>query len=360
MKKQIPVIRTYFLAAVFALSIGVGATGHAATPAQKLSLPGSEMTVGQLLSAIETQTGHIAAYDNTAFDTNRRISLPSSDISLEDALKAMLRGSGFTYLIRDEYIAITPGEVRQAPARPINTSPAITTKDQYRPSRFEDLARVEPRKLLPPPQVVIVDTTNVAPDEVRSEDLPEFTSRDLSIRSYAVKPLPVVTLKTNLLHAATLTPNLGMDIGLGKKTSLELFAAYNPWKREGTLENNKKIAHLVLRPEFRWWFCERLNGHFLGVNAFYWQYNIGGHNVPLFKFKKDERYEGHAVGAAVTYGYHLPLHKRWGLEFSISAGAAYMDHDIYDCAVCSGASGSDSRWYFGPTNASVSLVFVIR
>lgn len=360
MKKYTPAIRTCLLAAFAVAATVLAGTQKAAAQSElPLSLPSTHLTAGRLLDEIEHQTGYTAAYDNTIFDISREADMPSSETTLGEALGAMLSGSGFSYIIRSEYIAIVPAkEAPQAPSRSIYTGPR--TSDVYRRSRIEDLDASPRRRSLPPPRVFIADTTAVEQDDHRSEDLPDFTSNDVSLRSFAVKPLPLVSLKTNLLHAATLTPNLGMDIGLGHRTSLELFAAYNPWNREGTLDSNKKIAHLVLRPEFRWWFCERLNGHFLGLNAFYWQYNIGGHDVPLFGFRKSERYEGWAVGASLTYGYHLSLHKRWGLEFSISAGAARMSRDIYDCSVCSGVSDSGAKWYFGPTNASASLVFIIR
>ena len=42
--------------------------------------------------------------------------------------------------------------------------------------------------------------------------------------SYAQK----VAVKTNLLYDATTTMNLGLEIGLGKKWSLDLSGNYNP------------------------------------------------------------------------------------------------------------------------------------
>ena len=39
-----------------------------------------------------------------------------------------------------------------------------------------------------------------------------------------------VALKTNLLYDATATPNIGMEIGVGKKHSLQAFYGLNPWK----------------------------------------------------------------------------------------------------------------------------------
>lgn len=42
-----------------------------------------------------------------------------------------------------------------------------------------------------------------------------------------------LALKTNLLYAATLTPNLGLEIGITPQISLNIVGSYNPWNREG-------------------------------------------------------------------------------------------------------------------------------
>ncbi len=39
-----------------------------------------------------------------------------------------------------------------------------------------------------------------------------------------------VALKTNLLYDATATPNVGMEIGVGKKHSVQVFYGLHPWK----------------------------------------------------------------------------------------------------------------------------------
>ena len=44
--------------------------------------------------------------------------------------------------------------------------------------------------------------------------------------SYAQK----IAVKSNLLYDATTTMNLGLEIGLAKKWSLDLSGNYNPWK----------------------------------------------------------------------------------------------------------------------------------
>lgn len=169
-----------------------------------------------------------------------------------------------------------------------------------------------------------------------------------------------VALKTNLLYGAvTLTPNLGLEVGLGKRTSLDLRAGYNPWNLKGSSDNNKKLVHLLAQPEFRWWTCERFNGHFFGVHGLFSHYNVGGHKIPLL-FEREYRYEGYAYGGGISYGYHLMLSPRWGVEFNVGAGYARLDYDKFACEKCGDKLASASKDYFGPTKAGITLVFIIK
>ncbi len=68
-----------------------------------------------------------------------------------------------------------------------------------------------------------------------------------------------VAVKTNLLYDATATVNLGAEIGLSPKWTLDLSANYNGW----TFNENKKWKHWLAQPEARYWLCERFNGHFI-------------------------------------------------------------------------------------------------
>ena len=173
--------------------------------------------------------------------------------------------------------------------------------------------------------------------------------------------LPRMAIKTNLLYgAATLTPNLAFEFATGPKSSIEISAGWNQWDYEGSYEGgNKKFNHYIVRPEYRWWFCERYNGHFIGAHAFFAQYNMSGYDVPLL-FKKEYRYEGIAVGAGITYGYHLPLGKKWGAEFHVGLGAAYLNYKRFSCTYCSEVIDRPSKVYFGPTRAGISLVYLIK
>ena len=69
-----------------------------------------------------------------------------------------------------------------------------------------------------------------------------------------------------------------MEFGLGEQTTLELTGGYNPWTLDK--EQNKKLKHWLVMPEFRYWLCERFNGHFFGIHTGYTFYNISGVRIP--------------------------------------------------------------------------------
>lgn len=173
-----------------------------------------------------------------------------------------------------------------------------------------------------------------------------------------------VAVKTNLLYGVyTYTPNLGLEIGLGKRTTLDISGGYNPWNLKGSADNNKKAVHWLVEPEFRYWLCERFNGHFFGIHALGSQFNIAQHNLPMLLGKGSDkyRYEGWAVGAGVSYGYQLLLGKRWSVEFTLGVGYAQLNYDKYDCPKCGEKIESGkTKNYFGPTKAGISLIFIIK
>ena len=107
--------------------------------------------------------------------------------------------------------------------------------------------------------------------------------------SYAQK----VAVKTNLLYDATTTMNLGLEIGLGKKWSLDLSGNYNPWK----FDDETRLRHWGVQPELRYWLCEKFNGHFLGLHGHYAKYNVGGMSF-LSDNMEHHRYQGHLWGGA--------------------------------------------------------------
>lgn len=181
----------------------------------------------------------------------------------------------------------------------------------------------------------------------------------VSISSLAQK----VAVKTNLFYGAyTFTPNLGLELALGPKSTLDISGGYNPWNLNGTVEKNKKMVHWLGQIEYRHWLCQKFSGHFFGIHLLGGQYNISGHELPLLfeKGSKNYRYEGYGYGGGVSYGYNFYLSKRWSLEANIGVGYARLHYDKYDCVKCGSKIGTESKNYFGPTRAGISLIYYIK
>ena len=141
-----------------------------------------------------------------------------------------------------------------------------------------------------------------------------FVSLFLSVITVTVVHGQKTAVKNNLIYDATATPNLALEIALGKKTTLELGAGYNPF----TFSENKKAKHWLVQPELRLWTCEAFNGHFFGIHGHAAQFNVGGWDIPVGRLEifKDNRYQGYLYGGGISYGYQWLLSPRWNLEFN--------------------------------------------
>ena len=122
-----------------------------------------------------------------------------------------------------------------------------------------------------------------------------------------------IAIKTNLLYGGyTYTPNLSLEIGLGKRSTLDLGGGYNPWNLDGTAENNKKLVHWL------------------------------------------------GYGGGISYGYNFFLGIRWSIEANLGIGYARLHYDKYKCQKCGEKIGTESRNYFGPTKAGISLIYYLK
>jgi hypothetical protein len=64
----------------------------------------------------------------------------------------------------------------------------------------------------------------------------------------------------------------------------------------------------------------------------------------------------------ITYGYVLPIGRRWDLEFSLGAGyfgGMYYEYNRSTCADCYPVRNRKERNYYGPTRAAVALIYRI-
>jgi hypothetical protein len=169
-------------------------------------------------------------------------------------------------------------------------------------------------------------------------------------------------LKTNTLYWATGTINLGTEVALGQKTTLDLVITGNPWVF-GDVELNRKIWHWMAQPEIRFWQSERFTDGFIGVHATTGSFDAGGIALPLgiFPGLKDYRYEGWTAGVGVSYGWQWYLSPHWNLEATFGFGYQLFNYNVFDCVQCGEMMAENVvKHYFGPTKIGLSFIYLFK
>ena len=166
-----------------------------------------------------------------------------------------------------------------------------------------------------------------------------------------------IAVKTNLLSLGAATPELGVELVCGEKTSLALSAwgTRNPYWRDLSFGAETPTTLLALEPEFRYWFNGRpLTRFFAGVNAQFLSYD--------YPFQ-GTLYKGNAAGAGLIAGYVFNLGKRLDLEISAGSGMLFYrgKRQVFEEPLPLEDQMPDSRGAkLVPTKLGVSLVYIIR
>lgn len=182
----------------------------------------------------------------------------------------------------------------------------------------------------------------------------------LAVLMYIPVSAQQVSVKTNLLYDATLSPALGVEMRVAPRWSIDLSGNLNAW----TLSNGRRWKHWRVQPEARFWLCDATAGHFFAVHATGGKYNVGhlsfahdflGHN---FSELRDHRYQGWFIGAGLGYGYSWTLNKHWSIEAELALGWIRTGYDIFECKGCGKRVGEDRKDLFMPTKAAIDLIYV--
>lgn len=176
-----------------------------------------------------------------------------------------------------------------------------------------------------------------------------------------------LAVKTNVLYDATLTPNIGIEVGVGPRSTFSVVYGLHPWSFKSD-ETIRKAKHWVLMPEYRWWLCSKFDGHFLGVHAMGGQFNASHVNLPIpgvffggeniAKGVRDKRYEAYYAGGGFTYGYQWVLSKNWNFEAEIGIGYNYVHYKKFDCDECGRKIGEGNTNYVGITKLGLSFIYL--
>ena len=168
-----------------------------------------------------------------------------------------------------------------------------------------------------------------------------------------------LAVKTNVLSWAALTPDIGLELVVGNRTSIAVsaFGTYAPLK-------NYPIKLVAIQPEFRYWFNGRpLTREYIGVCAFGATYDLtlpaGADRANIFK--------GDAVAVGLTGGYVFSLGKRWNFELSGGTGLMlfrqkqYFEGDNYEDYFV-GVNSSPNTWGYKifPVKLAATFIYIIR
>ncbi|PXV59448.1 uncharacterized protein DUF3575 [Dysgonomonas alginatilytica] len=166
-----------------------------------------------------------------------------------------------------------------------------------------------------------------------------------------------LAIKTNVLYGLALLPNLAIELSLGKRWSVEVEGMESWWNTKNDKRYNHRIQTAGL--EVRKWLGSHdrtpLNGHFLGV------YGMGGTYDVKYQKEKGEL-SNWSYSAGISYGYAMPIARRFNLEFAIGIGYVAGEYKNYTYDFersCYSRVDAFNRSYLGLTKAKISLVWLI-
>lgn len=152
-------------------------------------------------------------------------------------------------------------------------------------------------------------------------------------------------VRINIIGMATGSLNLEASLALSNKWTLHLPVSYNPF----VVRDNFKVKHLMTQPGARWWHWHSYSGLFIGAQAIAGKFNIA---------ITDSRYQGWGAGVGLSTGYAWMVTSKWNIEAEVGAGALYSVYDQFQRPHCGEFEGSFRRILYGPTKASISLMFI--
>ena len=159
-----------------------------------------------------------------------------------------------------------------------------------------------------------------------------------------------LTLKTNLLYDALLSPSIEVEYRMNNRWSLNTDYAIAWWSNKS---KHKYYQLMQLSPEMRYWFNpnQYWRGHYIGafLGAGYYDLENGARG-----------YKGEYVMAGFSYGYMFPIGKQLSMEAGIGIGYLHTEYEEYIPLHGHYVYQQTSRTgYIGPVKAKLTLVWRI-
>ena len=154
-----------------------------------------------------------------------------------------------------------------------------------------------------------------------------------------------LSLRANLLRWATLTPDLGVEWRICPSWGIAVNSSWTSWSWS---DKDRRYALWEVAPEIRYYMGEK-KAWYLGA-----MFKAGQFNYKISETGK----QGDLMGGGITAGYQLRLNKALALDFNLGLGYLNADYEKYE--VIDGVRvrrGNETKDWWGPTNAGVTLVW---
>ena len=126
-------------------------------------------------------------------------------------------------------------------------------------------------------------------------------------------------IKSNALYLAAGVTNIGGEYAFHPHWSVDLPLVYSPY----TIARKYRMRFLYIQPEARYWLDRPMKGHFFGVHLHAGVFNVSLDNKNRYQSEKGFH------GAGISYGYAMPLSRRWSMELTVGVGYAFTRYCTY-------------------------------
>lgn len=161
-----------------------------------------------------------------------------------------------------------------------------------------------------------------------------------------------LAVKTNGLSLLAGVPNLGFEMVVGERSSLDVsaYGGYHPYGND--------VRIVGIQPEYRYWFNGRpMVREYIGIALLAANYDLHW---------RKHIYDGDAVGIGITMGYSFPIGRRLNIECSAGFGAIrfwhqqYYKYDNFADYETNNQGKTNARGYkLFPAKLAVSISYVI-
>lgn len=149
------------------------------------------------------------------------------------------------------------------------------------------------------------------------------------------------------------TLNVEGSVAVSRRIVLDVGAKFNPWSfgNRSNPETVRQNRQRMFYGGVQWypWFI--YDGWHFDAMLGYKEYNSGG----IFSQRTEE---GDAFGGGIGFGYTLPIHKSFNLDFGAGLWMGAKTYTVYSCPVCGKLQDQGTKFFIMPSNITIGAKWI--